>query len=69
MSRYWVEKERVERVEHSGRVIDSRLRGCGFKPYQHQFVVSLIKTHNLCFVLVHTRKTRPGITEKWLTGT
>ena len=29
----------------SGRVLDSRLRGCGFEPHQHHCVVSLSKTH------------------------
>ena len=29
----------------SGRVLDSRLRGCGFEPHSRPFVVSLSKTH------------------------
>ena len=29
----------------SGRVLDSRLRGSGFKPHRHHCVVSLSKTH------------------------
>ena len=29
----------------SGRVIDSRRRGCGLEPDQHHCVVSLSKTH------------------------
>ena len=29
----------------SGRVLDSRLRGCGFQPHRHHCVVSLSKTH------------------------
>ena len=27
--------------EHSGRVLDSRLRGCGFEPHRRHCVVSL----------------------------
>ena len=30
--------------ELSGRVLDSRLRGCGFEPHQRHCVVSLSKT-------------------------
>ena len=29
----------------SGRVLDSRLRGCGFEPHGRQCIVSLGKTH------------------------
>ena len=29
----------------SGRVLDSRPKGCGFEPHQHHCVVSLSKTH------------------------
>ena len=29
----------------SGRVFDSRPRGCGFEPHQRHCVVSLSKTH------------------------
>ena len=29
----------------SGRVLDSRLRGCGFEPHQRHCIVSLSKTH------------------------
>ena len=29
----------------SGRVLDSRLRGCGFEPHRHHCVASLSKTH------------------------
>ena len=52
----------------SGRVLDSRPRGRGFKPHQHQFVVSLSKNINSSLVLVQPRKTRPFITEKLLIG-
>ena len=54
----------------SGRVHDSGLRGCGFKPHLRRSVVSLSKTHysNPYLVLVQPRKTRPDITEKLLTG-
>ena len=50
----------------SGRVLDSRLRGCGFEAHWHHFVVSLSKNINPSLVLVHPRKTRPFITEKLL---
>ena len=52
----------------SGRVFDSRPRGCGCEPYQHQFVVSLSKNINHDLVLVQPRKTRPFITERLLRG-
>ena len=29
----------------SGRVLDSRWRGCGFKPHRRHLLVSLSKTH------------------------
>ena len=53
----------------SGRVLDSRPKDRGFEPHWHHCVVSLSKTHNPCLVLVQPRKTRPDITEKFLTGT
>ena len=49
----------------SGRVLDSRLKGRGFKPHR---VVSLSKNINLSLVLVQPRKTRPFITERLLMG-
>ena len=54
-----------------GRVLDLRLRGCGFEPHRCHCVVSLSKKHYLCLVLVQpiARKTRPDMTEKLLTGT
>ena len=39
----------------SGRVLDSRSRGRGFKPHQHRYVVSLSKTH---FSLLSTGSTQ-----------
>ena len=43
----------------SGRVLDSRPRGRGFKPQGRHFVVSLCKDINPSLVLVQPRKTRP----------
>ena len=48
----------------SGRVLDSRPRGHGFKPQRRRCVVSLSKNINPSLVLVQPRKTRPFITEK-----
>ena len=45
----------------SGRVLDSRQRGCGFKPHRHHCVMSLSKTH---LSLLST-----GSTQELLTGT
>ena len=50
----------------SGRVVDLRQRGCGFKPHRRQCVVSLSKNINLSLVLVQLRKTCPFITERLL---
>ena len=50
----------------SGRVLDSRPRGCGFKPHRRHCVVSLSKNINPSLVLVQPRKTRPFITERLL---
>ena len=52
----------------SGRVLDSRLRGCGFEPHRRHCVVSLSKNINPSVVLVQPRKTRPFITERLLMG-
>ena len=52
----------------SGRVLDSRPRGCGFEPHQRHCVVSLSKNINPSLVLVQPRKTRPFITERLLMG-
>ena len=49
----------------SGRVLDSRSRGCGFEPHRRHCVGYI----NPCLVLVQHRKTPPDITEKLLTGT
>ena len=50
----------------SGRVLDSRRRGCGFEPHRHKleqdtFILAYI-------VLVQSRKTRPCLTERLLMG-
>ena len=50
----------------SGRVLDSRPRGCGFESHQRHCVVSLSKNINPSLVLVQPRKTRPFITERLL---
>ena len=48
------------------RVLDSRPRGCGFKPHRRHCVVSLSKNINPSLVLVQPRKTCPFITERLL---
>ena len=52
----------------SGRVLDSRQRGHGFKPHQRHCVVSLSKNISPSLVLVQPRKTCPYITERLLMG-
>ena len=54
--------------EHSGRVLDSRLRGRGFEPHQCHCVASSSKNINLSLVLVQPRKTRPFIIERLFMG-
>ena len=44
----------------SGRVLDSRLRGCGFEPHWHHCVVSLNKTH---LSLLSTGSTQEDLTQ------
>ena len=48
----------------SGRVLDSRLRDCGFELHQRHCIVSLSKT----LYTLQPRKTWPDMTEKLLTG-
>ena len=69
-TKVFASKEKVKRGVQclSGRVFDSRWRGCGFKPHQQHSIVSLSKTLIPCFVLVQPRKTHPDMTEKMLTG-
>ena len=50
----------------SGRVLDSRLRGCEFEPHRRHCVVSLSKNINPSLVLVQPRKTHPFIPERLL---
>ena len=52
----------------SGRVLDSRLRGCGFEPHWCHCVVSLSKNINPSLVLVQPRMTYLYITERLLVG-
>ena len=52
----------------SGRVLDSRAKGCGFEPHRCHCVVSLSKNINPSLVLVQPRKTLPYITERLLMG-
>ena len=52
----------------SGRVLDSRPRGCGFEPQNRHCVVSLSKTYNPSLLLVQSREARPYITEKLVMG-
>ena len=52
----------------SGRVLDSKPRGSGFKPHRPHCVVSLSKNINSSLVLVQPKKTCPFITERLLMG-
>ena len=52
--------------ELSGRVLASRLRGCGFERHRRYCVVSSSTNINPSLVLVQPRKTRPFITERLL---
>ena len=52
----------------SGRVLDLRLRGHGFKPHRRHWGVALSKNINPSLVLVQPRKTHPFITERLLMG-
>ena len=52
----------------SGKVLDSRPRGCRFEPHLRHCVVSLRKIINPSLVLVQPRKTRPFITKRLLMG-
>ena len=52
----------------SGIVLDSRLKGRGFKPHRRHCIVSLSKNINPSLVLVQPRKTRPFINERLLMG-
>ena len=52
----------------SGRVLDSRPKGCRFEPHWHHCVVSLSKNINSSLVLVRPRKARPYIIERLLMG-
>ena len=52
----------------SGRVLDSRPKGCGFEPHRRHCIVSLSKNINPSLVLVQPRKTHPFKTERLLMG-
>ena len=52
----------------SGRVLDSRPRGCGFEPHRRHCVVPLARQIIPGLVLVQPRKTRPFITKRLLMG-
>ena len=52
----------------SGRVLDSRPKGCVFEPHRRHCVESLSKNINPSLVLVLPRKTRPCLTERLLMG-
>ena len=59
----------ISRVQwHSGRVFGSKPRGRGFNPQSLHCIVSLSKTYNPILVLVHSRETRPYITERLVMG-
>ena len=52
----------------SGRVLDSRPRGCGFEPLLRHCVVVLEQDIYPSLVLIQPRKTRPCLTERLLMG-
>ena len=52
----------------SGRVLDSRPRGCGLEPHWRHCLMVWAKQIYPNLVLVQPRKTRPYITEKLLMG-
>ena len=52
----------------SGRVLDSRQKGGGFKPHRRHCVVSLSKNIHPSLVLAQPRKTRPFISKRLLMG-
>ena len=52
----------------SGRVLDLRPRGCGFKPHWRHFIVSLSKNINPSLVLVQPKKASSFIPERLLMG-
>ena len=58
----------VKYRELSGRMLDLRPKGRGFKPHRHHCVVSFSKNINPSLVLVQPRKTSPFITERLLMG-
>ena len=53
----------------SGRVLDTRLRGCSFEPHRCHCVMSLSKTHESLLSTGSTQGDLPNITEKLSTGT
>ena len=62
-------KRLLERAQWlSGRALDSRPKGRGFKPHRHHWVVSVSKNINPSLVLVQPRKTYHFITERLLMG-
>ena len=50
----------------SGRVLDSRPKGCGFEPHWRHCVVVLEQDSYPSLVLIQPRKTPPCITERLL---
>ena len=57
----------AETRERSGRVLDSRPRGRRFEPHwRHCIVVLQARNIYPSSVLVHPRKTRPCLTERFL---
>ena len=69
---FYLNSDNVETQEKgaqwlSGRVLDSRLRGCRFEPHRRHCVVSLSKNINPSLVHVQPWKTSPFLTERLLT--
>ena len=63
-----IDKKKMGAQWLSGKVLDLRPRGRGFKPQQRLCVVSLSKNISPSLVLVQPRKTYPFITERLLMG-
>ena len=51
----------------SGRVLDSRPKGCGFEPHRRHCVV-VFEQDTFILALVQPRKTRPCLIERLLMG-
>ena len=71
---HWSMKYRLTSLKtkawgRSGRALDSKSKGCRLSLTGGTALCPWARHINPCFVLVQSRKVRPDITEKWLTGT